>query len=56
MSERPTIKLKPGAKARDPQRSRVRAGSAPRTAAASERSERNKGEAPASARNRPSFR
>jgi len=29
MSDRPTLKLKPGAKLRDPQRSRVRAGSAP---------------------------
>ena len=32
MAERPTIKLKPGAAARDPQRSRVRATTAPRTA------------------------
>ena len=31
MAERPTIKLKPGAAARDPRRSRVRAGTAPRT-------------------------
>ena len=28
MAERPTIKLKPGAAARDPRRSRVRAGTA----------------------------
>lgn len=32
MGERPTIKLKPGAAARDPQRSRVRAATAPRSA------------------------
>ena len=32
MSERPKIKLKPGAPARDPQRSRVRATTAPRSA------------------------
>jgi hypothetical protein len=34
MSDRPTLKLKPGAAARDPQRLRVRATTAPRQSAA----------------------
>ena len=54
MAERPTIKLKPGAQPRDPQRSRVRATTAPRKAAAATAAHTPAPSAPSSAPSAPS--